>query len=136
MSEPQLYLTAAYLQGLEDSIQIREKAAYQRGVKDAMPPLYTDLLSVIDSILAEAGDERAPSMIARVNAVPTWEKYAVMWKAEMVQGWVDRLRGIRAALKGAQEYSMGIKAYCALHKANFPADEMCPHCAAALEAKE
>ncbi len=105
MSEPQLYLTAAYLQGLEDSIEIREKAAYQRGVKDAMPPLYTDLLSVIDSILAEAGDERALldwSKREREDGVAPGTYAPDEIYEQTIQGWVDRLRGIRAALEAKE----------------------------------
>jgi hypothetical protein len=46
-----------------------------------------DVIAVIDSILAEAGDERAPMYN------PPFQTH------QMVQAWIDRLRGIRAALK-------------------------------------
>jgi aminoglycoside phosphotransferase (APT) family kinase protein len=48
-----------------------------------------DVIAVIDSILAEAGDPRA--------------KLGLCWRIATVQGWVDRLRGIRAALEASNE---------------------------------
>jgi hypothetical protein len=41
-----------------------------------------DVITVIDSILEEAGDAGAPVIV----------------DPEIVQGWIDRLRGLRAAL--------------------------------------
>jgi len=46
-----------------------------------------DVLEVIESICEEAGDERAPVVVDQ----------------QTVQGWVDRLRGLRAALREQKE---------------------------------
>jgi hypothetical protein len=55
----------------------------------------SDVIAVIDSILAEAGDERAPLSIRSNISYPDIPSH-------IVQGWVDRLRGIRAALEAKE----------------------------------
>jgi hypothetical protein len=53
-----------------------------------------DVIAVIDSILAEAGDGRHDvESYLETGYVDPWEP---------VQGWVDRLRGIRAALEAKE----------------------------------
>jgi hypothetical protein len=94
-------------------------------------PLYGDLLSVVDSILAEAGDERAPGKlgcralhVADVDRVIREMTLGVLWKTDAdgnisrftyalnemvttdqrtIQGWIDRLRGVRAAIKAQEQ---------------------------------
>jgi hypothetical protein len=51
-----------------------------------------DVIAVIDSILAEAGD--AP--------LATYGEAFITIRADLIQGWVDRLRGIRAALEAKE----------------------------------
>lgn len=111
------------------------KMGYEAGKHP--PNLYADVIAVIDSILAEAGDERAPVRLYTRHGVDCRKvlhktgtayehgeyddnSYDVdgvsycgrchVWMGALadsdnalsqhtIQGWVDRLRGIRAALE-------------------------------------
>jgi hypothetical protein len=55
-----------------------------------------DVIAVIDSILAEAGDERAPVQSRCIRCDKN------VFHTVTIQGWVDRLRGIRAALEAKE----------------------------------
>jgi hypothetical protein len=61
-----------------------------------------DVIAVIDSILAEAGDERAPAIHCICWRYDRDDKSEGNMLTIDIQGWVDRLRGIRAALEAKE----------------------------------